>query len=87
MAWSTVRRLRCRRIMERMPRPAEPPSVRVERELRERVAGMASGDQLPNINVLASEHHTSKTTVQRVLAKLAAEGLVTVRPGWGTHRA
>lgn len=65
-------------------RPAELPSVRVEREIRQRLAGMKQGDQLPAVGMLAAEHDTSRATLGRVMAKLAAEGLVEVIPGWGT---
>ena len=65
------------------------PADRVTGELRARVeAGeWAPGAQLPSIATLAKEHHTSRTTMQRAIARLADEGLLTVVRAWGTFRA
>jgi DNA-binding GntR family transcriptional regulator len=69
------------------PRSPEPPSVRVERELRERISGMASGEQLPPVTHLADDHHTAKATVEKVLRRLADDGLVRIWPRYGTFKA
>jgi DNA-binding transcriptional regulator YhcF (GntR family) len=63
------------------------PSERVEAALRERLAGMASGDALPSIRELATEHGVANATVVRALARLRADGLITSRPGWGVFKA
>lgn len=51
------------------------------------LAGLEPGTQLPPTTALAAQLHTSKTTLRRVLGKLASEDLVVVRHGWGTFRA
>ena len=68
-------------------RQPERPSERVERQLRELVAGMAPGAQLPTVRQLATDLQTSGETVRRVLGALAADGLVTVIPRWGVFVA
>lgn len=65
-------------------RDPERPGQRVERELRERIAGMSPGAQLPPVGDLATAHRTSRATIQRITHKLADEGLLTITPGWGT---
>ena len=70
-----------------MPRTPELPSARVDRLVRERVASEAPGTQLPPIKAWATELHTSRATLGRVLKKLADEGLVTIVVGWGTFVA
>jgi DNA-binding GntR family transcriptional regulator len=55
------------------PKPAIPPSVVVEAKLRERLAGMASGDQLPSVGDLSAEYGVARRTVSKVVAKLADE--------------
>jgi DNA-binding transcriptional MocR family regulator len=52
--------------------------------LRERVAALRPGDALPSSRVIVEQHHVSPVTVSRALAQLAAEGLVTIRPGAGS---
>ncbi len=63
----------------------------IERELRTAVAAAAPGARLPSVRELVARHRASPVTVQRVLARLAQEGLVDARPGRGTfvaeHRA
>jgi DNA-binding GntR family transcriptional regulator len=68
-------------------RGPERPSERVERQLRELVAGMPAGAQLPTVRQLAADLQTSGETVRRVLGILAADGLVTVVPRWGAFVA
>ena len=48
---------------------------------------MASGDALPSIRELATEHGVANATVVRALARLRADGLITSRPGWGVFKA
>lgn len=68
-------------------RQPERPGARVERELRERLAAMAPGEQFPPVGTLATEHRTSRATIQRVMHVLEAEGLVRIVSGWGSFRA
>jgi DNA-binding FadR family transcriptional regulator len=70
-----------------MPRTPELPSERTERLVRETVASLPPGSQLPPIKAWATELKTSRATLGRVLKKLADEGLVTIRVGWGTFVA
>ena len=63
------------------------PSERVEAALRDRLAGMESGQALPSIREIAAEHGVAAATVVRALARLRADGLITSRPGWGTFKA
>ena len=68
-------------------RDPELPSERAERQLRQLVAGLPSGAQLPVVRQLAADLGTSGETVRRVLAKLSGEGLVITRSRWGTFKA
>lgn len=72
-----------------MPRSEERPSVRVEADLRRRLASdeWAQGDALPPVAELAGHYGVARGTVARVLAKLADDGLVRVVPRWGTFKA
>lgn len=70
-----------------MNRTPELPSERVERELRELVADLDQGQQLPTVRELAASLTTSGETVRRVLRRLEADGLVTIRARWGAFRA
>jgi DNA-binding FadR family transcriptional regulator len=70
-----------------MARTPELPSARTERLVRERVASEAPGAQLPPIKAWATELHTSRATLGRVLKRLESEGLITILVGWGTFVA
>ena len=61
--------------------------MRVERELRARLATMEPGEQLPPVADLAAEFGTGHGTVARVLRALADEGLVTIVPRYGAFKA
>lgn len=71
-------------IMVGVPRTPELPSERAERLVRDAVSHAEPGTQLPAVKVWASELGTTRATLSRVLHKLEAEGLVTIRHGWGT---
>lgn len=60
---------------------------RVVAELRHAVAGGTPGTRLPSVRELMGRHRASPLTVQRAVARLAAEGLVDPRPGRGTFIA
>jgi GntR family transcriptional regulator len=70
-----------------LPRTPELPSERVGRELRELVAGLDHGQQVPTVRELAERYDVSTETVRRVLAVMEAEGLVIIRARWGAFRA
>jgi DNA-binding GntR family transcriptional regulator len=71
-----------------MSRPPELPSVRVERDLRRRIdAGeWDPGQALPTVARLAQDYGVGKGTINKVLRKLADEGLVRIVRSWGTFR-
>jgi GntR family transcriptional regulator len=70
------------------PRERQPPSQRVEADLRARIeAGeWASGEALPSIATLAGEYGVSRATVAKALRRLADDNLVEIVPQWGTFK-
>ncbi|HEY6379113.1 MAG TPA: PLP-dependent aminotransferase family protein [Candidatus Dormibacteraeota bacterium] len=60
---------------------------RLAASLRSEAAALDSGSRLPSTRELVARHGVSPVTVSRALAALAAEGLVTTRPGAGTFVA
>jgi GntR family transcriptional regulator len=70
-------------------RSSELPSERVAADLRRRVHSgeWAPGDQLPSVAQLAEHYATSRTTVQKSVKVLVAEGILVTRHGWGTFVA
>lgn len=70
------------------PRERQPPSVRVEAALRQRIetGEWASGDALPSIAALADQYGVSRATAAKAVRRLAEDGLVEVVPQWGTFR-
>jgi GntR family transcriptional repressor for pyruvate dehydrogenase complex len=68
-------------------RTPELPSERVERLVRDAVASLEPGTQLPPIKSWAVELGTTRATLSRVLKKLEQDGLVVIRHGWGTFKA
>lgn len=75
-------------IMEHV-RSSELPSERVAADLRGRVQSgeWAPGGQLPSVAQLAEHYSTSRTTVQKSVKMLVAEGILVTRHGWGTFVA
>jgi DNA-binding transcriptional MocR family regulator len=59
----------------------------IAEDLRRRARGAAPGSRLPSVRELARTHRASPVTVQRALARVAAEGLVDARPGRGSFVA
>ncbi|MFF9479059.1 PLP-dependent aminotransferase family protein [Streptomyces sp. NPDC014733] len=55
--------------------------------LRKEVNRYSAGEKLPSSRALRERYRVSPVTVSRALAELAAEGLVTTRPGAGVFRA
>ena len=60
---------------------------RVAADLRRRAARAKPGTRLPSVRDLSAEHRASPVTVQRALARVAAEGMVVAHPGRGTFVA
>jgi DNA-binding transcriptional MocR family regulator len=60
---------------------------RIAVALRDLATTLPEGARLPSVRELMREHAASPVTVQRAIAGLAAEGLVTPRPGRGTFVA
>ena len=63
------------------------PPDRIAVALRDLATTLPEGARLPSVRELMREHGASPVTVQRAIAGLAAEGLVTPRPGRGTFVA
>ncbi len=63
------------------------PPDRIAVALRDLATTLPEGARLPSVRDLMREHAASPVTVQRAIAALAAEGLVTPRPGRGTFVA
>ncbi len=60
---------------------------RIVTAVRAAAAAQPPGSRLPSVRALMAEHRASPVTVQRALARLAAEGVVEPRPGRGTFVA
>jgi len=61
--------------------------ARIAGELRRRMVRLAPGTLLPSVRELSAQFVASPVTVQRAMAQLAREGLVSSRPGDGTYVA
>src|SRR5688572_13747469 len=62
-------------------------AVRVIEELRLTVRAGQPGDRLPSVRDLMARHRASPATVQQAIQRVAAEGLIEVRPGRGSYIA
>ena len=62
------------------------PSERAEAVIREKLAGMASGQALPPVRELAAEIGDSNATIQKAFRRLRQEGLIGSRPGWAVYK-
>ena len=60
---------------------------RIAADLRRRAERAKPGTRLPSVRDLSTEHRASPVTVQRALARVAAEGVVVAYPGRGTFVA
>lgn len=63
----------------------EPQHTRIERELRDRVARLSPGDQLPSDAMLCAEFGVSRATARLAMQRLVDEGLVERVRGFGTY--
>ncbi|MFJ5990833.1 PLP-dependent aminotransferase family protein [Lentzea sp. NPDC092896] len=62
-------------------------AVRVIEELRAAARSGRAGDRMPSVRDLMARHRASPATVQQAIQRVAAEGLVEVRPGRGSYVA
>jgi DNA-binding GntR family transcriptional regulator len=71
-----------------MSRTPEPPSLRIEADLRRRVSAgeWTEGQALPSVAKLADEYGVARATVAKVLKRLEVDGLVRIVPAWGTFK-
>jgi DNA-binding transcriptional regulator YhcF (GntR family) len=74
-----------------MSRELELTSLRVERGIRALVSTLEPGTKVPSLREIADGNlpgipKSSKRTVQQVMAKLVAEGILVTRDRWGTFK-
>ncbi|WP_090068210.1 PLP-dependent aminotransferase family protein [Lentzea flaviverrucosa] len=62
-------------------------AVRVIEHLRAAALSGRPGDRMPSVRELMARHRASPATVQQAIQRVAAEGLVEVRPGRGSFVA
>lgn len=67
--------------------PDDNTEARIVEAVRARVRAQLPGTRLPSVRDLMAAHRASPVTVQRAVARLAAEGLLVPRPGRGTFVA
>src|SRR6266550_3730532 len=74
---------------ERPSDQAAPLYVQIQRRIRNDIAAGAhtAGDKLPSESELASEFHTTRTTVRHALSQLVFEGLIVRHVGRGSFVA
>jgi GntR family transcriptional regulator len=42
------------------------------------------GEQMPSLRKISDEYHVSQTTARKAVEALAREGLVEIKPRWGS---
>ena len=69
-----------------MPRESELPSARVFAALKETIesGALQPGEQMPSLRKISEDYKVSQTTARKVIEALASEGLVEIKPRWGS---
>ncbi len=69
-----------------MTRTPDFPYLRVAADLREKIESgeMLPGEQVPSLDKISATYNVSRVTARRALKALADEGLVEIKPRWGT---
>jgi DNA-binding FadR family transcriptional regulator len=69
-----------------VPRGSELPSDRVFAALKDKIESgvLQPGEQMPTLRQISEEYGVAQTTARKVIDALAREGLVEIKPRWGT---
>jgi DNA-binding FadR family transcriptional regulator len=69
-----------------VPRGSELPSDRVFAALKEKIESgeLQPGEQMPTLRQISEDYGIAQTTARKVIDALAREGLVEIKPRWGT---
>jgi DNA-binding GntR family transcriptional regulator len=69
-------------------RSRQPPSRRVEEDLRRRIAAGEWGtdERLPAVSKLAAQYRVAGSTVVAALRRIEADGWIEIVSNWGTFR-
>jgi DNA-binding GntR family transcriptional regulator len=69
-------------------RSRQPPSRRVEEDLRRRIAAGEWGtdERLPAVSKLAAQYQVAGSTVVAALRRIEADGWIEIVSNWGTFR-
>lgn len=69
-----------------MPRDSELPSDRVFAALKDKIESgeLQPGEQMPSLRKISEDYGVAQTTARKVIDALAREGLVEIKPRWGS---
>jgi DNA-binding GntR family transcriptional regulator len=69
-----------------VPRDSELPSERVFAALKDKIESgeLQPGEQMPSLRKISEDYSVSQTTARKVIDALAREGLVEIKPRWGS---
>jgi DNA-binding GntR family transcriptional regulator len=69
-----------------VPRDSELPSERVFAALKDKIESgdLQPGEQMPSLRKISEDYRISQTTARKVIDALAREGLVEIKPRWGS---
>jgi DNA-binding GntR family transcriptional regulator len=69
-----------------VPRDSELPSERVFAALKDKIESgeLQPGEQMPSLRKISDDYGISQTTARKVIDALAREGLVEIKPRWGS---
>ena len=73
--------------MPEQRREQTPPYRRIAADLRQKIAAMQPGEQIPSTTEITEIYHVSRNTALRAIKLLRDEGLITVEQGWGSFVA